>query len=220
MYNGRAIAAGMAIGLAGLLNLHLGGGLPGALAFGIGLLLVCVLRLDLLTGKMRAYHDGKIKFVELLLCLGGNIIGVYIMYGLGTALPSYPQIKAAATAIVMARADIGVGFVFIRGIICGICVQMAVDMWTNGIDRNDTHPFLAMLPASAFVLLGCNHCIADVLYLVYSDYYIAIFQIIEAMAGNIIGALVFVFLNNEHSFYHPYVAKDLQKLWHMDKNQS
>ena len=63
-----------------------------------------------------------------------------------------------------------------------------------------------------------NHCIADVLYLVYSDYYIAIFQIIEAMAGNIIGALMFVFLNNEHSFYHPYVAKDLQKLWHMDKD--
>jgi len=86
---------------------------------------------------------------------------------------------------------------------------MAVDMWNNGIERNDTHPFLVMLPASAFVLLGCNHCIADVLYLVYSDHYMAIFQIIEAMAGNIIGALMFVFLNNEHSLYHPYVARDL-----------
>ena len=42
MYNHRAIAAGIMIGLAGLLNLYLGG-LLGALAFGIGLLSVCAL---------------------------------------------------------------------------------------------------------------------------------------------------------------------------------
>ena len=53
MYQRRAIAAGLAIGLAGLLNLYLGSGLLGALAFGLGLLVVCALKLDLFTGKMR-----------------------------------------------------------------------------------------------------------------------------------------------------------------------
>lgn len=62
MYQKKAIAAGLVIGLAGLLNCYLGGGLPGALAFGLGLLAVCALKLDLFTGKMRAWYEKKINW--------------------------------------------------------------------------------------------------------------------------------------------------------------
>ena len=90
------------------------------------------------------------------------------------------------------RLGLPFGTILIRGIICGICVQMAVDMWKQGMERNDTHPFLAMLPATAFVLLGCNHCIADTLYLVYSSAWGQTLQIFEALIGNFIGASLFV----------------------------
>ena len=61
LYQNRSVAAGMMIGLAGLLNLYFGGGLLGALAFGLGLLSVCALQLDLFTGKIRAVLDEKIS---------------------------------------------------------------------------------------------------------------------------------------------------------------
>lgn len=69
---------------------------------------------------------------------------------------------------------------------------MAVDMWNATRFEGNAHPFLAMLPASAFVLLGCNHCIADLLYLFYSDAFRQGWQIVEALIGNIAGAMLFV----------------------------
>lgn len=196
MYQRRAIAAGLAIGLAGLLNLYLGGGLLGALAFGLGLLVVCALKLDLFTGKMRQLYNKKINWKELIIIFLGNAMGVFIMYCLGTALMSYPEIDEQAVKIMTARGAYPFGFIFVRAIICGICVQMAVDMWNLNATRGGlpvgVHPFLAMLPASAFVLLGCNHCIADLLYLFYSDMYNHSYEIFEALAGNMLGGIIFV----------------------------
>ncbi len=89
MYKGRALAAGMAIGLAGLLNCYLGGGYLGALAFGLGLLVVLALKLDLFTGKMRAWRDKEVNWKELIIIFLGNGIGIFFIYGFGTALPGY-----------------------------------------------------------------------------------------------------------------------------------
>lgn len=191
MYNKRSIAAGAMIGLAGLLYLYIGGAL-GALAFGLGLLSVCALRLDLFTGKMRAFWNGEISIKELCIVFLGNIVGILFIAGCGTFLNFANQFTDASQIIMSARLGLPFGTILIRGIICGICVQMAVDMWKQGIERNDTHPFLAMLPATAFVLLGCNHCIADTLYLVYSGAWSQILQIFEALVGNFIGATLFV----------------------------
>ena len=103
MYKGRALAAGMAIGLAGLLNCYFGGGYVGAIAFGFGLLVVLALKLDLFTGKMRAWIDGEINWKELIITFLGNGLGVLLMYGFGIALHSYPQIKETAIKIMSMR---------------------------------------------------------------------------------------------------------------------
>ena len=187
----------MAIGLAGLLNCYFGGGYLGALAFGLGLLAVLALKLDLFTGKMRAWRDGEINWKELIITFLGNGLGIFFMYCFGTALHSYPHIKEVATNIMLMRSGLPIGFVFIRGIICGICVQMAVDMWNKNWLMGNAHPFLAMLPATAFVLLGCNHCIADLLYLFYSDAFKQGWQILEALIGNVAGAMLFVAANSD-----------------------
>ena len=192
MYKGRALAAGMAIGLAGLLNCYFGGGYVGAIAFGFGLLVVLALKLDLFTGKMRAWIDGEINWKELIITFLGNGLGVLLMYGFGIALQSYPHIKETAVKIMSMRSELPFSIIFIRGVICGICVQMAVDMWNKNLSIGNAHPFLAMLPATAFVLLGCNHCIADLLYLFYSGAFKQVWQILVALIGNVIGAMFFV----------------------------
>ena len=69
---------------------------------------------------------------------------------------------------------------------------MAVDMWNKNLSIGKAHPFLAMLPATAFVLLGCNHCIADLLYLFYSGAFKQVWQILVALIGNVAGAMFFV----------------------------
>ena len=196
MYRKHSIAAGMMIGLAGLLNLYLDG-VKGALAFGLGLLTVCVLQLDLFTGKMRAFLYGEISIYELCKVFAGNIVGILIVVLLGMSLSSYDRLVDAARSIMAARAELTFGIVFIRAILCGICVQMAVDMYNKG----GKYPILAMLPATAFVLLGCNHCIADSLYLVYSESWGQILQIFEAICGNVIGAILFVVASSGIPFH-------------------
>ena len=197
MYKGRALAAGMAIGLAGLLNCYFGGGYVGAIAFGFGLLVVLALKLDLFTGKMRAWIDGEINWKELIITFLGNGLGVLLMYSFGIALQSYPHIKETAVKIMSMRSELPFSIIFIRGVICGICVQMAVDMWNKNLSISNAHPFLAMLPATAFVLLGCNHCIADLLYLFYSGAFKQIWQILVALIGNVAGAMFFVISSSD-----------------------
>ena len=85
MYNKRSIAAGAMIGLAGLLYLYIGGAL-GAFAFGLGLLSVCALKLDLFTGKMRAFWNREISIKELCIVFLGNIVGILLIAGCGTFL--------------------------------------------------------------------------------------------------------------------------------------
>lgn len=99
MYQKRAISAGMMIGLAGLLNLYLGGGVPGALAFGLGLLTVCALQLDLFTGKMRSALEKKISIRELIIVFLGNFVGILIVGYLGTALGSNDTLIENAKSI-------------------------------------------------------------------------------------------------------------------------
>ena len=200
MYQKRAIPAGMMIGLAGLLNLYLGGGVPGALAFGLGLLTVCVLQLDLFTGKMRPALEKKISIKELIIVFLGNFVGILIIGYLGTALSSNDTLIENAKSIMQARSNLPFGMVFIRAILCGICVQMAVDMY-----KKNQHPFVAMLPATAFVLLGCNHCIADMLYLLYGGSLQQIPQIFEVVFGNITGAVLFVATTTDSFQFGPLV---------------
>ena len=100
-----------------------------------------------------------------------------------------------AVNIMSARVGLPFGVIIVRATLCGICVQLAVDMWNKGKVDKTVHPFMAMLPASAFVLLGCNHCITDMLYLAVSGSWNQALQILEAVAGNIIGAVLFSVAN-------------------------
>lgn len=95
----------------------------------------------------------------------------------------------------LARANLPFGITLMRATLCGICVQLAVDMWNKNKLNGSSHPIMAMLPATAFVLLGCNHCIADTLYLILSGSWGQILQIFEAICGNVIGAILFSVAN-------------------------
>lgn len=186
MYQYRSVCAGMMIGLGAILNLQLGD-ILGACFFSLGLLTVCVLQLDLFTGKFSTILRKEMKPVYLFTILGGNLLGIVIMIGLACALPNFTNIRAGAQAIMEQRAQLSWFILIARGVICGMCVQMAVDMW-----KKYQHPICAMMPIAAFVILGGAHCIADTFYWILGGQMRQIVQIFEVIGGNVIGAMFFV----------------------------
>lgn len=193
MFN-KSIGAGFAIGLAGLLNLYFGGGLFGAIAFGLGLLIVCALQLNLCTGKIRQVIFTELSIKNWLIIFCGNILGVAFITLLATYTINNSSMHDTAIQIMDNRLNLNWFIIIVRGVLCGLCVQIAVDMFKKA---TVPHPFLAMLPASAFVLLGANHCVADAFYLIYSGHFGQWYQIILAAFGNVIGAGLFVVANSD-----------------------
>lgn len=72
----KAVGAGIVIGVAADLSSRIGG-LWGALAFSIGLLVVCACGLSLFTGKVGAAKVADIRFLGYI--LAANVIGVVIV---------------------------------------------------------------------------------------------------------------------------------------------
>ena len=185
MYKFRGIAAGMMIGMAAMLNLQIGG-ILGACFFSLGLLAVCALQLDLFTGKIGAIMRKEITLWQATFVFLMNLVGILIIATISFAVPKFDAIKQAAQELMEGRQALPFIAIFTRGILCGICVQMAVDMY-----KALRHPFSAMLPIAAFVILGGCHCIADFFYWIIGGANWQIFQILYAALGNIIGAALF-----------------------------
>lgn len=91
MYHYRAMAAGMALGIACLVNLAIGG-IVGALFFTVGLLGICVLELDLFTGKVRDLNERNITVLQWLNIFLGNILGIAFILLVGIALPKFKDV--------------------------------------------------------------------------------------------------------------------------------
>ena len=157
------------IGLGAILNLQLGG-ILGAVAFSLGLFTVCVLQLDLFTGKFGAVLKSDLKPIYLPLIFAGNLLGILMMVGISTSLPNFSTIQANAQAIMASRLNIP---------------------WWAMMWKNHHHPFSAMLPIAAFVILGGAHCIADIFYFSLGGETWQIVQIFEVIIGNFIGASLF-----------------------------
>lgn len=167
-----SIFAGISISLGGAVFLNVGG-VAGAVLFAFGLLTVVHYKLKLYTGTAGFIKKGELK--DLLLILGGNIIGCFItamtvkfcasdVVMLSTDVFSQPKesvinsITVAADAIVQKRLATGPVKCGILGIWCGMIMTTAVNFARKG----QMLPLLFGVPL--FILCGFTHCIADAFY--------------------------------------------------------
>jgi len=117
----KAFGAGIAIGIAALVNLQLGG-IPGAIFFTVGLLTICINKLDLVTGKGSALIHQELNLWQTLQMLCFNVIGVFIVWLVGQGSSNLIHWQEVAMNIVNIRlntpwyGNIGVA------IICGFCI--------------------------------------------------------------------------------------------------
>ena len=167
------IYAGLAIGLGSLvytvastyLTSH-GGIIFASALFSVGLILVCVLGLQLYTGKIGVVFDDREKLKEnainLPIMLVGNAIGAF---ALGIichfAFMNIPEINDRIIAISQGKTVSDT--VFLQGIFCGALVYIAVYFFKNL--ENWGMKIIGIIAAvTLFVYCGFQHCIANMFY--------------------------------------------------------
>ena len=148
-----SVLAGIAIGIAGFGYLAIGG-LAGAVLFSFGLLTVVGYRLKLYTGT--AGFIKKNEFGQLLLILGGNIIGCLLVALLSRMSPL--GLQESAQKILELRLATGALRCGLLGIGCGFIMTTAV---TFAREKNYL-PLLFGVPM--FIICGFTHCVADAFY--------------------------------------------------------
>ena len=167
------IFAGLAIGLGSLaftlVSAYLtspGGVMFASMLFSIGLILVCVLGLQLYTGKIGVVFDNREKLVEnaidLPIMLVGNAIGAF---ALGIVchfiFNNVPEIANRILAISLGKTNSTT--VFLQGIFCGALVYIAVYLYKNL--QNWAMKIIGIVVAvTLFVYCGFQHCIANMFY--------------------------------------------------------
>ena len=89
----------------------------------------------------------------------GNLIGVGIVVLMSYSLANYELIKDAARDLMDARVSVIWYQLLARGILCGLCVEAAVEGF-----KKVANPIVVLLPTALFILIGAHHCIVDFAY--------------------------------------------------------
>lgn len=209
------ILAGIAIAIGGMLylicltyvNKYLGG-----VAFSVGLLTVCYFGLHLYTGKVGYFLENKKDFIlSLVIMFIGNAIGA-IAFGYFLRVVGFNSGAIAKTiASVSSKKTIDYGngtgqswwHMLVMGFMCCNLVFLGVDIYKK--NKNWLIKIIGIVICVAiFVIMGMEHCIADLFYLAIGNAYItnplgSLLGILLSTVGNTIGALVFYQVINNSS---------------------
>ena len=175
-----AILAGICISIGCIVNLMVGGGIPGAVLFTFGLITVVHYKYALYTGTagfIKNFEDFiKLFFVIFI----GNFIGCWLTSL--AACYAIPDLHDKCNALMELRTHYDVLQTFIRAIFCGFLMTTAVKF----ARENRWLPLLFAVPV--FILAGFYHSIADAFYLQSSDYFPQLgYNYLMTVLGNFVG---------------------------------
>ena len=175
-----AAGASLLIGLGDYVLLKIGAPV-GPFLFAFGLLGVCMLKLNLFTGKCGFLFEDDLKLSDLLVILVSNLVFGYllgIVFGLVDA-----EVSSAASAKVAAW-EFSAEF-FLKSALCGVIMYLAVAIFKKG------SPLGILLGVPLFIFCGFQHSIANVITLGATmglDWNLASIILLCA-AGNFVGAI-------------------------------
>ena len=174
------VFAGLAIGLGSFIftmmmfvtktylpdDLQAVGKMVASCLFSVGLILVCVLGLQLYTGKIGVVFDDREKLKEnainLPIMLVGNAIGAFALGILCHFI--FVNVDDVQTVIEgISNGKTGSYLVFTEGIFCGALVYIAVYCFKNF--QNYVMKIIGIITAvTLFVYCGFQHCVANMFY--------------------------------------------------------
>ena len=177
----KSIGAALLISLGNYALLKLGEPI-GPIIFALGLLGVCYMGLNLFTGKCGFLFQDKIKITDLLIILIVNLIAGYL---LGLMYSTCDTTVFANAVNKVATWDISIAF-FIKSILCGIIMYIAVYMYKKGT------PLGIIFGIPLFIFCGFQHCIANIVTLGVARTFDL--SILVCILGNFIGSLIMWYL--------------------------
>lgn len=187
-----SIGAGLLISIGGFVYLALKdvNQYLGAFLFSIGLLVIISFGLYLYTGKVGYIFDNKKNFLlDLLVCYFGNLCGaVSSGYILRLVRNNYFEV---AEKVVKMKIDDNIGSILILSVFCGMLIYLAVDIQKREVS-NIVKTLGIILPVMVFILSGFEHCVANMFYISYANYWSlkAVLYIVIMSLGNGVGSLI------------------------------
>lgn len=151
----KSVLAGILIGIGGTVYLSCTSKELGAALFSLGLIAVVLLECNLYTGKVGYASKISDACTLAVMCLR-NFAGAAIM---GFAAQILLQNRDAAVNIVQKKLELGMGTAFVKAIMCGVMIYLAVELY-----KKTKQPWLIIPPIMIFILSGFEHCVADVFY--------------------------------------------------------
>ena len=146
----KAAAAGILICMGCIVNLKVGGGIPGAVLFSAGLWFIVNFDAELFTGRVtRDQYDPLQKLIMLLM----NVTGAAVCGILASVF--LPEIKEAAQGIASAYQD--PLKVIWQSVMCGICMYLAT---TPPMNRDVSRLPFVIYGVALFILSSYAHSIA------------------------------------------------------------
>lgn len=195
----KGIYAGMAIGLGGAIYLTCPNKLLGAFLFSLGLITVLVFELNLYTGKVcdLEWLEKPNKLLEMFLKNWGGAAIV------GLACIPKPELVQAAQALTIAKLNKHPLEVFVDGVLCGICIAIAVKgfMKCTSIGHHVGGYLMVVMAVMTFILSGAEHIIADLYYFMFATNLIGALRFLALVAlGNTVGGVLWCLVGKEIHF--------------------
>ncbi len=188
-----SILAGFSIGLGGMIFLSVDNKIVGSALFSIGLFLVLTMGFSLFTGKVCYVLDGKVKdnLINVILIWCGNFVGSFILSFIIKNTRVYGALAEKAGALCQVKNQDSYLSLFMLGILCNIFIFIGVDEYKK--NEHVLGKYLAIiLCVMGFILVGSEHCVADMFYYnVVGKYSADMFvRLLIITAGNAVGGTV------------------------------
>ena len=194
----KGIYAGIMIGIGGTIYLSIANQVVGAILFAIGLLTICVYKMNLYTGMIGYILENKLGYLKTLtFTLLGNLLGTIItaLLILNTRIAKI-SIRAREMAII--KISDNYLSIFILSVFCGILMYIAVNNFKNGEDSIIKYLSI-FICVVVFILCGFEHCIANMYYISLAKAWSfkSAISMLFMIFGNSVGAIIMSLFNNK-----------------------
>ena len=201
------ICAGMCISLGGgLFIIAKNSNLPilGGFLFPVGLLMICLFGFNLYTGKVGYVFINDKKYAwDLLIMIIGNFVGCLLAgYALRLIFINNEAILSTAQSVATGKlVDLGNGgkpwyTMLLSAVLCNILVFVAVDTFKKQNLHILLRVFVLFCAIAAFVILGFDHCVANMFYYAFANLYFSneigrsLLSLLIVIVGNSLGAIL------------------------------
>lgn len=187
-----AILAGVCIALGGGAFLSLESKIAGAIAFTIGLFVICSYGFHLFTGKICYVLDNDGRFAAMLPVIWvGNLVGTWCVAFLEHQTRIGAALTERAAGMCAVKLSDSLLSVFILAIFCNILIYIAVEGFAR--HPHQIGKYLSLFfGVTIFILCGFEHCVANMYYISAANAWSvqALVFILVNTLGNAVGGLL------------------------------